>query len=194
MSNAGSTTAAGNASTGEAKQKKKYTGQERVIARPTAYDFGSKKDGGKGAKVSISFVLESGSHAGDIFSWFGVLNEENEDQFNRCIDALVHCGATDSLDVDSDDRLVGFGAKRPTLTMGDTKNAKGEIEYGIVFVNGGTPMANALNGKETKSLIGGLAQKLADRAAAKRSGRASSSASAGDDGVLRDEDGNEIPI
>lgn len=174
------------------KQKKHYAGQQKVIGQPIAYDFDTKKEGGKGAKVAVTFMLKSGEKEGEIFSWFGVLNEENADQFNRCVDALVHCGATDTLDVDANDRLVGFGSKNATLTMGDVKDAKGNISYGVVFVNGGTPMANPLSAKETKSLLGGMAGRLADRAAAKRSGR--STASGGADEPLLDDEGNPIPI
>ncbi len=201
MSTAGSSnaTAAGNASTAagtaagkQEKPKKHYAGQEKCIASAMSYDFGAKKDGGKGAKVAITFLLESGSHTGEIHSWFGVLNEENDDQFNRCIDALVHCGASDSLDLDGEGKLIGFGGKKPILTMGDTKDPKGNVVYGVVFVNGGTPMANALSSGETKSLLGGLAGKLADRKAARAFGRGSSGT--GGDEVLRDDEGNEIPI
>ncbi len=203
MSTAGSSNAtapAGTAATGAsvaagkaAKEKKHYAGQEKCIASAMSYDFGAKKDGGKGAKVAITFLLESGSHTGEIHSWFGVLNEENDDQFNRCIDALVHCGASDSLDLDGEGKLIGFGGKKPILTMGDTKDPKGNVVYGVVFVNGGTPMANALSSGETKSLLGGLAGKLADRKAARQFGRGGSGGGGADD-VLRDEDGNEIPI
>lgn len=193
MSNSGTATQGTPADTKAAKPKKSYAGQSKVIAQPTAYDFDSKKaDGGKGAKVAITFLLESGDEAGKIYSWFGVLNEENADQFNRCVDSLVNCGATDTLDVDENERLIGFGSKKPVLTMGDVKDAKGNISHGIVFVNGGTPMANPLSGKETKNLLGGLSGRLADRVAAKRSGRASTDSNG--DEQLMDEHGNPIPI